>query len=253
MLVHARQTGIPPSPKPFDLDSIPFPNIPRWSKLQPNAQHKHNRASPRSTQATTPSQTGQPQGTTRQSTRPTAPPPLLMPALHEPSPQPAHGPQHQSPLQRGNAALRAGHPAATMPSACWTKPSTAAAPSPRNWPPTWCARATARRDHGVATTPPSAIPRSQAPLRPRFFTVASKSAAKPTGWALIPPAPSTIAWRGTGCTSGTVRLVGTDEDKIVAEANRLLDDPDAYQSMARALNPYGDGLAATRIRDALQA
>jgi UDP-N-acetylglucosamine 2-epimerase (non-hydrolysing) len=53
--------------------------------------------------------------------------------------------------------------------------------------------------------------------------------------------------------AGTVRLVGTDEDEIVAEANRLLDDSTAYQAMARALNPYGEGLAAMRIRDALQA
>jgi UDP-N-acetylglucosamine 2-epimerase (non-hydrolysing) len=51
--------------------------------------------------------------------------------------------------------------------------------------------------------------------------------------------------------AGTVRLVGTDEDKIVSEANRLLDDPTAYQAMARALNPYGDGLAAARIRNTL--
>ena len=53
--------------------------------------------------------------------------------------------------------------------------------------------------------------------------------------------------------AGTVRLVGTDEDRILAEAERLLDDADAYQSMARALNPYGDGLAATRILAAIQA
>lgn len=52
--------------------------------------------------------------------------------------------------------------------------------------------------------------------------------------------------------AGTVRLVGTDEDKIVTEAERLLDDPDAYQAMARALNPYGDGQAAMRIRSALE-
>ncbi len=52
--------------------------------------------------------------------------------------------------------------------------------------------------------------------------------------------------------SGTVRLVGTDEDKIVTEAERLLDDADAYQAMARALNPYGDGQAAMRIRSALE-
>jgi UDP-N-acetylglucosamine 2-epimerase (non-hydrolysing) len=47
-------------------------------------------------------------------------------------------------------------------------------------------------------------------------------------------------------------LDGTDEGKIVREAERLLDNPAAYQAMARALNPYGDGQAAIRIRDALK-
>jgi UDP-N-acetylglucosamine 2-epimerase (non-hydrolysing) len=47
--------------------------------------------------------------------------------------------------------------------------------------------------------------------------------------------------------AGTVRLVGTDERVIVAEASRLLSDRDAYESMARAHNPYGDGQAAGRI------
>jgi UDP-N-acetylglucosamine 2-epimerase (non-hydrolysing) len=47
--------------------------------------------------------------------------------------------------------------------------------------------------------------------------------------------------------AGTVRLVGTDRARIVAEANRLLDDDTAYQAMARAHNPYGDGQAAARI------
>jgi UDP-N-acetylglucosamine 2-epimerase (non-hydrolysing) len=52
--------------------------------------------------------------------------------------------------------------------------------------------------------------------------------------------------------AGTVRLVGTDAQKIVAEAARLLDDPAAYESMARAMNPYGDGQACRRIVDILQ-
>ena len=47
--------------------------------------------------------------------------------------------------------------------------------------------------------------------------------------------------------AGTVRLVGTDRARIVAEAARLLDDPDAHAAMARAHNPYGDGHAAARI------
>ena len=51
--------------------------------------------------------------------------------------------------------------------------------------------------------------------------------------------------------AGTVRLVGTDVDTIMAEAGRLLDDPDWYTTMARAHNPYGDGQAAARIVDRL--
>lgn len=47
--------------------------------------------------------------------------------------------------------------------------------------------------------------------------------------------------------AGTVRLVGTDRARIVAEASRLLDDAEAYQAMSRAHNPYGDGTAAARI------
>lgn len=46
--------------------------------------------------------------------------------------------------------------------------------------------------------------------------------------------------------AGTVRLVGTDEDVIVDEVRRLMDDPEHYESMAWASNPYGDGRAAER-------
>ncbi|KAA2285475.1 non-hydrolyzing UDP-N-acetylglucosamine 2-epimerase [Arenimonas fontis] len=49
--------------------------------------------------------------------------------------------------------------------------------------------------------------------------------------------------------AGTVRLVGTDRARIVAEASRLLDDAEAHAAMARAHNPYGDGRAARRIAD----
>ena len=47
--------------------------------------------------------------------------------------------------------------------------------------------------------------------------------------------------------AGTVKLVGTDRTTIVQETNRLLDDPAAYEAMARAYNPYGDGQATRRI------
>jgi UDP-N-acetylglucosamine 2-epimerase (non-hydrolysing) len=52
--------------------------------------------------------------------------------------------------------------------------------------------------------------------------------------------------------AGTVKLVGTDTDLIVRETNTLLDDAAAQAAMASAHNPYGDGLAAYRIRDAIQ-
>lgn len=47
--------------------------------------------------------------------------------------------------------------------------------------------------------------------------------------------------------AGTVKLVGTNRDKIYHQAKRLLTDPDEYEQMARAINPYGDGKAAVRI------
>ncbi|PVH28244.1 non-hydrolyzing UDP-N-acetylglucosamine 2-epimerase [Pararhodobacter oceanensis] len=51
--------------------------------------------------------------------------------------------------------------------------------------------------------------------------------------------------------AGTVKLVGTDSALILREATVLLDDAAGYQAMARAHNPYGDGLAAQRIRNAI--
>ena len=53
--------------------------------------------------------------------------------------------------------------------------------------------------------------------------------------------------------AGTVKLVGTDEDRIVEEAERLLDDGDEYRRMTRVHNPYGDGQACRRIGEVLSA
>ncbi|EOC0112921.1 non-hydrolyzing UDP-N-acetylglucosamine 2-epimerase [Cronobacter sakazakii] len=52
--------------------------------------------------------------------------------------------------------------------------------------------------------------------------------------------------------AGTVRLVGTDTQRIVAEVTRLLHDEAAYQAMSHAHNPYGDGQACERILHALK-
>ena len=52
--------------------------------------------------------------------------------------------------------------------------------------------------------------------------------------------------------AGTVKLVGTDYDKIVNEVSELLDNESCYQKMSQATNPYGDGLACERIVDFMQ-
>ena len=59
--------------------------------------------------------------------------------------------------------------------------------------------------------------------------------------------------RPEALTAGTVKLVGTDYDKIVSAVSTLLDDEAAYQAMSRAVNPYGDGKACGRIVDTLRA
>lgn len=57
--------------------------------------------------------------------------------------------------------------------------------------------------------------------------------------------------RPEGVEAGTAMLVGTDADEVFQAASRLLADQNAYNNMARAVNPYGDGGASARIREAL--
>jgi UDP-N-acetylglucosamine 2-epimerase (non-hydrolysing) len=51
---------------------------------------------------------------------------------------------------------------------------------------------------------------------------------------------------------GVVKLAGTSCERIVEEAQLLLDDPAAYRAMARGVSPYGDGKAAERIVSTLR-
>jgi len=55
--------------------------------------------------------------------------------------------------------------------------------------------------------------------------------------------------RPEGIAAGTARLVGTDRDRILAEARRLLDDPAERAAMSRQTFPFGDGHAAPRIAE----
>jgi UDP-N-acetylglucosamine 2-epimerase (non-hydrolysing) len=59
--------------------------------------------------------------------------------------------------------------------------------------------------------------------------------------------------RPEGVAAGTAQLVGADTARIVAAANRLLDDAAAYAAMAQAHSPYGDGTAAQQIAAILSA
>jgi UDP-N-acetylglucosamine 2-epimerase (non-hydrolysing) len=56
-----------------------------------------------------------------------------------------------------------------------------------------------------------------------------------------------VTERPEAVEAGTVRIVGSQRDTIVAEIRRLLDDPTEYAVMSHAVNPYGDGRAAPRI------
>ena len=60
-----------------------------------------------------------------------------------------------------------------------------------------------------------------------------------------------VTERPEAVEAGTVRLVGTDQDRIYDGVSRLLRDNDDYLSMAQSVNPYGDGSASHRIRDAI--
>jgi UDP-N-acetylglucosamine 2-epimerase (non-hydrolysing) len=60
-----------------------------------------------------------------------------------------------------------------------------------------------------------------------------------------------VTERPEAVEAGTVQVVGTDPVRIVASAQRLLDDPVAYEAMATAVNPYGDGRATPRTLAAL--
>lgn len=58
--------------------------------------------------------------------------------------------------------------------------------------------------------------------------------------------------RPEGIEAGTLKLVGTDEEVIYTEFTKLLDSKDAYNAMAHAVNPYGDGKASVRIADVIE-
>jgi len=61
-----------------------------------------------------------------------------------------------------------------------------------------------------------------------------------------------ITERPEALEAGTVRVVGTEKEEIVSEVALLLDNKDEYEKMAKAVNPYGDGLARQRVVGAIR-
>lgn len=60
-----------------------------------------------------------------------------------------------------------------------------------------------------------------------------------------------VTERPEAVSAGTVKLVGTDVDVIINEANDLINNLEKYNAMSKSINPYGDGIASQRIRDAI--
>ena len=61
-----------------------------------------------------------------------------------------------------------------------------------------------------------------------------------------------VTERPEAVESGTVELVGTKKDRIVARVSLLIENKEHYKKMSRTLNPYGDGKACDRIMDVLR-
>ncbi len=60
-----------------------------------------------------------------------------------------------------------------------------------------------------------------------------------------------VTERPEAVEAGTVKLIGTDKEILIEEANKLLNNKEEYESMKKAVNPYGDGKASKRIADAI--
>lgn len=110
--------------------------------------------------------------------------------------------------------------------------------------------------HRMVSEPPSMMMMDSLPARPvRKAATAVAQAPVPQAWAPGLGKPVLVmrdtTERPEALDAGTVKLVGTDYNKIVSEVSILLDDASAYEQMSKAINPYGDGKACMRITQTL--
>ncbi len=108
------------------------------------------------------------------------------------------------------------------------------------------------RDHILLTEPLSYVPFVDL-MRRAYLVITDSGGIQEEGPSLGKPilVLREKTERPEAVRAGTVRLVGTDEERIVGETQRLLDSPAEYEAMARVHNPYGDGRACERIEQAL--
>ena len=120
-------------------------------------------------------------------------------------------------------------------------------------------RETVMRDLGrldrVRLVPPLDYEGFVAALMQSYFVLTDSGGVQEEAPALGKPVlvMRRVTERPEALEAGVARLVGTDPDLIVAEAQRLLSDPEWYRHMARGASPYGDGHAAGRIAAAIAA
>ena len=107
----------------------------------------------------------------------------------------------------------------------------------------------------VHLIPPVDYPQMVALMTRSHFILTDSGGVQEEGPALGKPVlvMRDVTERPEAVETGVASLVGADADRIATEALRLLDDPAYYASRARAVFPYGDGTAAEKIADAVEA
>lgn len=111
------------------------------------------------------------------------------------------------------------------------------------------------REEGIHMCPPLDYPALVSVLARSMFVLTDSGGLQEEAPALGKPVlvMRTETERPEAVDLGVARLVGSDRSRIVAEVSRLLDDQEAYRSMAKGVSPYGDGKAAERICEHIRA
>jgi UDP-N-acetylglucosamine 2-epimerase (non-hydrolysing) len=106
----------------------------------------------------------------------------------------------------------------------------------------------------IHLVPPVEYPQLVALLDRCYFVITDSGGIQEEAPALGKPVLviRDVTERTEGIEAGTAVLVGTSREKIVFHARRLLDNREEYDRMAKAVNPYGDGTSAGKIRNILQ-